>query len=269
MTDIWMVTNSASGSYDAERSAALAERLGVTRQFVLPEDMLPTDKDAKGVQRIILFAGDGTVSAAVEALSNWSGELLVLPGGTMNLLSRKLHGETGAEEIVERVLSRKATIRKLPMTRGCGHRSLVGVIAGPTTAWGDVREDMRNLDLRSLSESVPLALKETLGGQLVSIKGRQGDYQAIFIDALDNSTGGTLQAQGVSAANAGELAQHGLAWLSGNFLGGPSEILGKAKSFTIEGAQDVGLLVDGERAQAKGPCTFKLGHCPLRFLATA
>jgi hypothetical protein len=64
------------------------------------------------------------------------------------------------------------------------------------------------------------------------------------------------------------MAQHGWAWLRGDFMGGPSEDLGTHKRLTIEGQGKIGLLVDGERAEATCPCTFELGECQLRFLAT-
>jgi len=270
MSGIWFIANSGSGSFDAATCEALADRLGATRRITLPDDDLPDAAEAngKGADRIAIFTGDGTIAAAVEALEGWKGELLILPGGTMNLLSKKLHGEADAPTIVERVTAGAMTLQDMPMLKGEGLRSLVGVIAGPTSAWGDVREAVRKFDLRVLADAVPEALRATFGDDLVSLKGDDREFQAIFLDATETG----VEALGVSASNAGELAQHGLAWLQGNFLGGPSVPLGFAPEYTICGgsAQDgeIGLLVDGERASAHAPCTFALTRSPIRFIAT-
>ena len=139
----WFICNSASGSYDAQRCDALADALGATRRITIPDDPMPDAAAARreGAERIAIFTGDGTVSSAVEALEGWDGELLILPGGTMNLLSRKLHGDATPEDIIARLP--QATARTMPILKGAGLRSLVGVIAGPTSAWGDVREAVR------------------------------------------------------------------------------------------------------------------------------
>lgn len=262
----WFISNSASGSYDAQRCDTLADALGATRRITIPDDPMPDAAAARreGAERIAIFTGDGTVSSAVEALEGWDGELLILPGGTMNLLSRKLHGDATPEDIVARLP--QATARTMPILKGAGLRSLVGVIAGPTSAWGDVREAVRRFDIRQLAETVPAALRETFEGDLVSLRGDARAFQALFLDATDQG----VEALGVSAANAAELAQHGLAWLMGDFLGGPSQLLGFAPEWTVEkeGGGDIGLLVDGERASAPAPCTFTIAQCPVRFVTT-
>ena len=264
VSETWLITNAASGSYDEKAAGRVAKALAATRRITLPDDDLPDARAAAGAERIVIMTGDGTVSGAVDALEGWEGELLILPGGTMNLLSRKLHGDAGVDDIVAKVAAGEARTRTLPIARGAGQRSLVGIIAGPTTAWGEVREAMRRFDVRTLIEAIPEAVRETTQGDLVSLEGDGREYQAIFIDAA----GDGLEAQGVNAGTVAEMAQHGWAWLRGDFMGGPSEDLGTSKRLTVVGKGKIGLLVDGERAEANSPCTFELGNCPLTFLAT-
>lgn len=271
MTIQWLIVNSASGSYAPTLVEAVLEAFAdagepIDRIITIPDDDMPDAAQANTakVDRVIIFTGDGTVSSAVDALEGWNGELLILPGGTMNLLARKLHGEADPITIVEKMLAGEGQIREMPVAVGCGHRSLVGIIAGPTTAWGDVREDIRHIDLVNLVASVPQALHETLHGHMVSLEGDKRSFPAIFIEPRD----GMLSAMGIQAATAAEIAKHGLAWLTGTFLGGPSEPLTAAVSITVTGDATIGLLVDGERASAASPCQFTLETCPLHFVAT-
>lgn len=234
--------------------------------IAIPDDPMVSAAQARAdnIDLIAIFAGDGTVSAAVDALEGWEGELLILPGGTMNLLSRKLHGDAEPEAIVESAFGPAARRATLPLAEGCGVRSLVGIVAGPTAAWGEVREDMRKLDLGGLVESVPDALQETLQGEPVSVDGVEGEFQAIFIDPQE----GALAANAVNAATAAELLQHGWAWLRGDFREGPQTPLLRAHTITLRRNGDIDLLVDGEQARVASPCRFSLGKSGLLFLAT-
>ena len=90
----WLVVNERSGSNSEaalrELEALLATQgLGVARTIEFPAQELPTrtDLEAAGVSQLIVFTGDGTLNAVIDAVSGWAGAVLVLPGGTMNLLS--------------------------------------------------------------------------------------------------------------------------------------------------------------------------------------
>lgn len=87
--ETWPITNAASGSFDEAAVGRVADTLGVTRQLIVPDDDLADANAAAAAERTVLLTGVGTVSAAVDALEGWAGALLVLPGGTINLLARK------------------------------------------------------------------------------------------------------------------------------------------------------------------------------------
>jgi hypothetical protein len=272
---IWLVVNPASGSYDP----AMAERLGeaarqyggaITRTIAFPEEELPSPAmlDAAGVTMLALHTGDGTINAATAAVAGWGGAMLVLPGGTMNLLSRHLHRASDAIEILADALSPGAVTRPVTMVEGVDSdvaiAGLVGVFAGPTTAWGDVRETMRRYDLAGLVEAVPRAIGETFGGTPVRIAGHEESYPAIYIEPV----GGRLRLLGFTADDAAALFEHGFAWLNGDFRDGPHDPLGEAAEVMIESEGEIGLLVDGERGHSHSPLMLRAAHSPVAFVVT-
>lgn len=271
MKKLWLISNSNSGSYDADMCARIGETVvahgGVfDRCITLPDDDLPTiaEVEAAGVEIVAIFTGDGTINASTRKLEGWGGQVLILPGGTMNLLSKQLHGDVEATDIVARALSPQAVDTDLPVVVGCGQRALVGIIAGPTAAWVDVREDMRALDLLSLAATVPGAIAQTFNGDMVRLAGETEEYQAIYIQPQ----GDTLEAIGIRAKNPSELVQHGIAWLSGDFRKGPADVLETGTSVTVECDSAIGLLIDGEKRDGTHPCTFTLEKSSLRFIKT-
>lgn len=273
MTDnspIWMICNTASGSHNAEVIDRICARFveagrPIARHIDLGEQQLPDGAEAvaAGVGLVIVFGGDGTITSTTDALTGWDGELLILPGGTMNLLSKAVHGDRTPEDIVDRVLTGAASAVRVPVIGGEGYCALAGVIAGPTSAWGDVREHVRRLNVAAIATSVGDALNQTLNGDDIRIEGREGAWQAIFLQPGEHG----MTVKGVLARNAGEIVRHGWAWLSGDFREGPSEDLGEAMDVTLIGTGPVGLLVDGERAKAGDRVQFRQGESAHRFLS--
>ncbi len=277
MTQLWLIVNRASGSFDEtiiERVLEAAQRSGGTLANViaLPDDDLPTREalEAAGVDMLAIYTGDGTINGTCAKIGEWGGRVLVLPGGTMNLLSRRLHGEDAdPAEIVARALA--APDRTQPVTvlesddPELDVTGLVGAFVGPTTAWGDVREVLRHRDIGGLLEAIPRAVRETFGGDQVFVAGSDQTYPAIYVEPVD----GKLDLMGYSADGAGDLLSHGFAWMGGDFRNGPHDDLGSCTEVTIDSeAGTVGLLVDGERGEAATPLVLRARTSPLRFVAT-
>ena len=280
--------NPASGSHDPalpNRLEAVAAAHGATisRTIRFPDEPLPTARqlDDAGVRRLVIHTGDGTINAAASALAGWSGALLVLPGGTLNLLARRLHGNAAPEAILEAALSGSARTSPIPMIAGIDSATeiaaLVGVFAGPTTAWGDVRETLRRRDLSGLAEAVPRALNQTFDGDQVRLDdGADGEadsesvsYPAIYAEPFASADGPCLRLMGFLADGAAELFHHGFAWLGGDFRNGPNQSLGERKEAVIRCDGDsMGLLVDGERGHDGGRLMLRAVDSPLAFVAT-
>lgn len=272
---LWLIVNPASGSHDplvADRLRVAAQQCGadIVRTIAFPDEPLPdaTMLDAAGVTMLAVHSGDGTINAAANAAKGWQGALLVLPGGTMNLLSRHLHRATDPVEILVDALSAEAVIRPVTMVEGVDSdvaiAGLVGLFAGPTTAWGDVRETLRRYDFAGLVEAVPRAIGETFNGTPVRLAGSEDSYPAIYVEPV----GGRLRLLGFTADDAAALFEHGFAWLNGDFRDGPHDALGEAGEVTIESGGTIGLLVDGERGQGSCPLKLRAAQSPVRFVVT-
>lgn len=264
-----MIYNPRSRTCDESVVAQIRERFEeagypIGRTLIVGEDSFPDGPVARlaGVRTIIVLSGDGTIGAVAQALEDWDGVLLVLPGGTMNLLAHALHGARTVTEIVAAFLAGEGASSTIPVITGHGLTAYAGIIAGPSSAWADVREDMRNLDLVAAGANAARAVSATFNEPTVSLEGAAGDYPAIYLEPGEDR----LHAYGVLAANARDLLSHGWAWLQGDFREGPSEALPAGQAVTLSSASEtIGLLVDGEKAQAPSPAHFALARSALRF----
>jgi hypothetical protein len=272
METVWLIYNPRSKTADEALVQQIEDAFAdvgkpIAHKLELGEDDLPTASDLQeaGVTLLVELSGDGSINALASELDGWDGALLVLPGGTMNLLSKSLHGEGAVLEIVERVLAGRVRRQTVPIIL---HEDLVaytGIIAGPTAAWGDVREDLRKGDLTALGQDALHAVSATLEDPGVSVDGSADLYPAIFIEPGEDA----LQVSAVIADNAGHLLAHGWAWLMGDFRKGPFKPLEPADEIALSSSgRRLELLVDGEQMKVSEPAKFRAGRSGAEFLAT-
>lgn len=274
---VWLVANAASGSNEESAVAALeqafgAARIRIARKSTLPDDPLPgaAELDAAGIETVAVFAGDGTVNALVTSLYGWGGAVLVLPGGTMNLLFHRLHGDRAAAEVLAAVAEGQAR-RCRPDIIRCDHGDgLSGVMAGPGTEWNKVREALRNIDIAGVAAGTAQAIGRSVAAPMIACSdpplGRAEGYPLIM---LTPAQGGF----GVDAYYSDTLEEYlaqGLALLRRDFREGPHERIGTVDRLTIRNLsrEPVGLLIDGEPTDAGAHVRFDLAPCEVDLLAT-
>lgn len=275
---IWLVANAASGSNSEEALAALdaafsEARCMIGRRFHFQEHGAPTvgELRAAGVDTVAVFTGDGTMNAVVTGLYGWDGAVLVLPGGTMNLLARRLHGDADAATIVARLCAGTGRRVRPTTVRSRLGEGLTGVLAGPGTAWNQVREAMREADVVGLVSSAAEAIGESTGGPKVLCRdprrGRREGYSLVMLTPEDDA----IQADGYYAETFADYARQGAALLRRNFREGPHESLGRERRFRLAGSEGepMGLLIDGEPREGAAVEEFTLARCEVDLLATA
>lgn len=270
-----LVINSHSGNAGAVDEDVLVAALAaggfhIIEQVSLPDDELPlpASVEAQGIDTIAVCAGDGTISSLCSHLAGWAGEILVLPGGTMNLLSRRLHGEHVLSELIDLLPDMSGAAGPIPVILVGDTEILTGLTVGPSTRWGKVREGIRQADITGLTETVPMAWSETLGDDGVWLNGAAREaYAGIFIEPHDAEN---IRVLAFKANGLGDMVSHGIAWLRHDFREGPRDEFGLMHSATVVGDQvGTGILVDGEYENRILPITCAAAMSSVRFLRMA
>lgn len=274
---LWLVNNASSGSNDDAALAALETACGehgfrVAHRTVFPEQDLPTPAilAAAGIDRLAVFAGDGTINAVIAGLAGWRGIVLVLPGGTMNLLYRRLHGERTLDETVAAIARGEAAIRRPSVIRSRHRDAFAGVLAGPGASWGRVREAMREVNVAELAAGTVEAIEQTLTGEMIACAapplGRREGYPLLCLTPRESG----IEVEAYYAETAGDYLEHAWALLRRNFREGPHDVLGQARRIRLASTEGhpFGLLIDGEPAEAAPQAEFALATCEVDLLAT-
>ena len=266
---IWLVTNPASGSNTPDAVEAIGSALCPARTIAFPNDPLPTraDLESAGVGTLAVFTGDGTINSAAAALEGWGGALLVLPGGTQNLLSKALHGDRSLDAILADLPNARRTRRRGIRTSQC--MSLIEVLTGPGAMWADVREGVRDFDLGAIAETFSSALRETRDGPGVTIansaSAKAEGYRALRIAP----EGSGLLAEGYDFADFADFAAQGFAMLvKRDFRQGPHDDLGHFDMIDCSSSGPIALMIDGERRQGKTAEKFERIMFPVDFITT-
>jgi hypothetical protein len=267
-----LVCNSQSGSHDeavleAIEAACREQGAPLAATFALPDDAIP-DADAlsrREIDLLIVWTGDGTINTAARGAAGWGGAILPLPGGTLNLLSKSLHGDRDAPDILADALRGKGRRAPIPMIRSKDGEAFITIIAGPATRWAEVRETMRQDGLIEASRSAPEALDAMMNAPGVRIAGQDRDWPAIILTPTPHG----LRADGIVAEGSADVLRHGLAWLGGDFRDGPTEAIATGDMIILEGEAPIGLEYDGELKETESPARFALGTSAVDFVATA
>lgn len=274
---IWLINNEASGSNDADALLACEHAcddnsLHIAQRTTFPAQELPSPEllDAAEIEIVVVYAGDGTINSALQALAGWDGAVLVLPGGTMNLLYHRLFGDADLEDAVTAVSQGNAFTRNPGIiTSNCG-TAYAGILAGPGTEWANVREAMRDVAPLEMAGEARRAFAETVWGQRLRCAepnfGTREGYPLILLNPRDHG----IEADAYHAESAAEFTEQLFAIVRRDFREGPHDRLGSADRFVLESVDGAGfgILFDGEPCDADGATEFVLEPAKVNLLAT-
>ncbi len=272
MKTLWFITNPKSGTATPAKAKALeaicSERgLTLAGRTAFPDEPLPTPQslDAAGVDTAVLFAGDGTINAAVTALLDWKGSILILPGGTMNLLAKLLHGGTDPAKIIAAAHDR-ARATALPFAQVGENRAFVGLILGPAASWVHAREIVRSGSLRGLGRALRHAWSRTFGKgiRLEGVPGLKPGAQAVLVRAEDDR----LDIAAIDARDFRGITRLGWEWLTGDWVAASEVTQCHATSFRTAGKKPALALFDGEPAMLEPGSEVRIGRTRDLFLTT-
>ena len=274
---LWLVANSASGSNDDDALAALIEQLDASgnapaRVIDGASETLPSRValEQAGVGTLVVFTGDGTVSALLPPLEGWPGQVLVLPGGTTNLLAKMLHETCETDAILTVFAAGKGEVTQRNCVRTPGHVALCEVLAGPGAKWSDVREGLRDHDLTAVASTALEAVKGSAAGAMVHVVvpplGNAAGYAGVRI--VPQTAG--LMVGGYRSDGFADYFKQGLALIKRDFRDGPHDDLGVHSEIHCRSADEtpIDLMFDGERRSGGVEERFSLATLAVNLLAT-
>jgi diacylglycerol kinase family enzyme len=165
--------NSASGSVGPggadDLTAALAAA-GVRQAEIVELDPPAcaeqmVDLAARDVDLVVVWGGDGTLRTALATFADKTPNLLLLPGGTMNILSRSLHGDGDWREVLARTLAGPKRTR-IDAGRANGEPFYVALMAGAPARFAEARESLRRGEVGRVLTEARTALEALSAGRL-------------------------------------------------------------------------------------------------------
>lgn len=197
--------NEKAGSVGPEDREKLVEALGAAEigQYAL----IDAEKisralfaRAKDFDVIIVLGGDGTARAAAELVPRDAPPLVLLPGGTLNILPKALYGDLAWPEALKAALER-GVVKKLPVGRANGQPFFVAALFGGTTQLVHVREAMREGKPLTAWRRFRVALKRSFTRDLRARTGRGAMRKIEAVGVLLPSFSGGLEADDLEWVN--------------------------------------------------------------------
>lgn len=273
MRRYWFVTNARSGSTAEAVAADIRETLSamghaMAGRTTFPDDDLPSP-DAlvhAGVAWMVVYAGDGTANAVLTALDAWDGAILILPGGTMNLLARTLHGEHDAMAILRRLADQPPRHVSLPFVEAGGQHAYAGLILGPATRWAAAREAVRDGQVGRLIRAVRLAWRRSFGAglRLAGVPELTRRYQAVFATPYKDH----IDLAAVDTRTWRKLFDLGQMALTDDWTNAQGVTRAFSTSFRITERGGTSALFDGEPHRLPAGAEITLRHGPANIIAT-
>ena len=144
-----------NGAADALEGAILAAGHDIEQLYCRPEHL---ESDVRAVAEsnadgVIAWGGDGTLACALTACGMSGPPVLALPGGTMNMLPKRLYGDRTWRQILDRVLAQPKT-ETLAAGKIDNRRFYIAALFGRLTGLAETREAVRKGDLRDAAQAL-------------------------------------------------------------------------------------------------------------------
>lgn len=261
------LVNPASGGVSADgavRMQVALEAAGVRNAEIVEIDLSDCNGQLERIAEdqpdmFIVWGGDGTLRSALTLVGQKTPNLLLLPGGTMNLLTKSIHGDHPWDKILASVIAAPKR-RMLPAGRVNGQDFYCAMLAGAPARFAEARESLRRGEIvKAMGETrVALDALETL-----HLDARYRDGYSFGSDTLPTTSvigamvGPLVKEGGMEIATlADPTAASALNVIWSSFMGdwrnAPGIHIVPAQSLVIECEEDVEIpvIIDGEPIDA-------------------
>lgn len=259
------LVNPYSGSVSAEGPAKL--RACLTELGHADAEIHELDRnDCEGqMQRLgdadpdlfIVWGGDGTLRTALNRLGRKTPNLILLPGGTMNVLPNALHGAKPWADVLKSVIA-SPKHRTLSAGKADGESFYCAMLAGAPARLAEARESLRKGEIGTAAVAARAALDTLSSIHLTArAKGGYGGDDRLpatsVIGALVGPLSRSERMEVAALADPSALGALNLVWQS--FLTDWRDVPGvsviEADTLTIENETDdpIPVIIDGEQIE--------------------
>ncbi|HRO03372.1 MAG TPA: diacylglycerol kinase family protein [Terricaulis sp.] len=181
---------------DGERLMETLTHAGVAYTALMRADRMSRRlfMRAREFDVIIVLGGDGTARAAAAMAPRDGPPLVLLPGGTLNILPKALYGDLPWREALEAVLARGVE-RRMPAGIANGERFFVAAMFGAPTVLARVREAAREGQFATAVGRMGSYFKRAFTRSLRARAGRETFRKVEAVGALLPSFGGGLEGE--------------------------------------------------------------------------
>lgn len=246
--------NEKAGSVSAGDDEKLADALrqaGVDFVMVGPEKLTRRLLErAKGYDTLVVLGGDGTARTVAELAPRDGPPLILLPGGTLNILPKALYGELSWPEALSAALER-GIVKRLTAGRANGEPFYVAALFGPTTLLARAREAMREGKPLAAWRRFQHAWKRSFTRSIRARVGREQMRKAEAIGVLCPSFSGGIESDALEwvkldARHLLDLARVSLRALTADWRNDSSVEIAPCKSSDIVSLGIIPATLDGE-----------------------
>lgn len=230
------------GPADRDKLIEAVTAAGITKYALVGADRVNrrTFETAKNFNVVIVLGGDGTARAAAELAPRDGPPLILLPGGTLNILPKALYGDLPWPQALEAALER-GVLKRLPVARANGEAFYVAALFGGTTQLVHVREAVRDGKPLTAWRRLRVAWKRSFTQNLRARKGRDRMQRIEAVGALLPTFSGGLEADDLEwvfldASNLLDLARVGVRALTAGWRKDPAVKITRTKTGDVDAA---------------------------------
>jgi diacylglycerol kinase family enzyme len=255
------IINTSSGGCDSESEEKVLNTLkgaGIVpaRIWCGGADQMPeffAEAAGQNLEVLVVLGGDGTIRTAAERCTEEGPYLLPLPGGTLNMLSRALHGDVSWEDALENTFAAPST-RMLSGGRVADKRFFIAAIVGAPSLWAEARESIREGEIVDAIEKGSVAFQhmfETKVQYLISEK-IKGEAEAVavicpLISEEMSDSEQALEAAAIEVENVAEVISLLTVAAFGKWRDNRNIVLTKTNQVRVQSSKDIPGILDGEK----------------------